>query len=498
MQPHVREVAKLINRGMHDGAFSPLFPDNRHEIFSQQARFKSRTLSSSSSLSAASIYSSDISEGACVSERAALFESGDVARRRHQTAEEREGRVLERDSPLDSLSTVPTGSSGQGPIEEDVFGSTIRPSMVSCVSGSSRLTSVPAVATSLELVTTHLELAAIDPIRLHGPADISKLSDGSVPRIPDVDGSHFAGFCAGIGLADAVDVDNTSGDPDSLSPSKSTSSGCESTGDQGPQTPSVSVPLEQKAQPAAYMSHMMAHERASRKPYGALKRVCSTRVPRSSEEQRRKVITAEHALMPVVGLRIASPQSQASPRSDLEIRVFSQSVLRQPDDPHGGKATPTLIEGRADDASRMRGCITPDLSVIGSPAAGPSGSLCDRDLLTEMAKRLGAAETRITELERLLANGVNDRVSSQRQAAPPQGKSTKPLDAEEDPSGHDTSSLTVFWRWLTAPQSLPSSASGFGPPAPFIQLPGYVVLVGIGLSVIVARVILSRSMTRGR
>lgn len=496
IQPHIRDVIEFINRELYHSAFSPLLPDNRQEIFSPQARFKPRTLSSSSSLSAASIYSSNVSEGVCVSERAALFESGNVERKRQQTAEEREGRILQRNSLLEPLSIVSTGSSAQDPIEEDVFGATIRPSMVNRVSGGLGLSSALAIATKLEPVATHLGPPAINPIKSHGPVDVSKLPDGRVPRILDVAGSHDAGFCVGLALADAVDVNSTTGeDSECLSPSKSNSSGCENTGVQSPRTQSESVPLEENAQSAAYMSHMMAHEQAGRKPYGAMKRVYSTPVPSSSEERRCKVTTAEQASMAVVGLQTASSQSQASTRSDHGTRVFSQSVSRQPDDPHGGKVMPTLAKGRADD---LMGFITPELSVVGSPAAAAPTSLCDRDLLTEMAKRLGAAETRIAELERLLANGVNDRLSSQRQAAPPQGESTKPLDAEEDPSGHGSSSSTVFWRRPPALQSLSFSTSGFGPPSTLIHLPGYVVLVGVGLSVIVARVVLSRSMIRGR
>jgi hypothetical protein len=106
IQPHVREVAERIDKRIYDDIHSPPLADDGHDIFSPLVRPKLRTLSSSSSRSTLSVFSSDASDGLCVSERAAIFESGEVGRHPNKTAEEREGRVVDHNSPMDGCWTA--------------------------------------------------------------------------------------------------------------------------------------------------------------------------------------------------------------------------------------------------------------------------------------------------------------------------------------------------------------------------------------------------------
>lgn len=96
---HVRQVAARFDRRSFDGLRSQYSGEDEHDVFSPLARpkLKSRTMSLSSSHSAASLLSSDAGDRICVSERAALFEGGAVGRHGKRSAEEREGRVLDRD-----------------------------------------------------------------------------------------------------------------------------------------------------------------------------------------------------------------------------------------------------------------------------------------------------------------------------------------------------------------------------------------------------------------
>lgn len=488
IQPHAREVAERIDKRIYDEIHSPLLADNAHDIFSPQLRPKLRTLSSSNSRSALSVFSSDASDGVCVSERAALFESGEVGRHANKTAEEREGRVLEHNSRKDGFSTSLPISSPDSQSEEDVFGMTIRPSMVTRLSEPLRDTGIAIDAKSM--VTVPLAI----------PSD--------TPKIGTTDAVAETNVLA-EDQGDTSRFDPTQSSLDETSPGDLASAavksnirnvsalGSSSTLDASP-IPAISTEIQQ----SSHMAHMIAHEQAGRKPYGALRRAHSTPVPRLSEHQ--KFVLAGKECIPSPGLGASNAMlalDHASPRQNLCARVFSLAVAPSPDSrDHREKRASSLQEEK--DASRVVSFKLPKMSdsVTTAEKSIPSSSTGETQALKEMTDRLAVAESRITELEQLLARFTEGKTLWEKQLASKQDESSKSSAKNQDcPTDRgDSTSMTGPWRWFAVPELISPFASRFGPPQTLGQLPGYVFLVGVGLSVIVARVVFSHSLSRGK
>lgn len=499
-QPHVREVVNLIDRQICDEAYSPFLAGPiGGGVFSPQARLKLRTLSSTSSASGNSVFSSDASEGVCVSERAAMFESGEVGRHHHKTAEEREGRVLERDFSSDVVSIAPTVSSSESLEEEDVFGATIRPGNITRLPGSPRDNAVSGNASNPVVANLDTAMADLFVVDTVGSKHIPNYdSEGAIL----FDSSQATELASRAELAFHSGIDHgPKGGLNSTAVSTCLLNKVSGSPSQDLEMPQMSATLEDDTQPS-HMSHMIAHEQAGRKPYGALRRAHSTPVPRLTEQQKPKLSGTETPLTPSAGLRTVSSCLEASPRQDLGTRVFSQGSLHRPDNGNVLGETPSPFLRDEVDTSRMV-----SVNLLKNSNAFQDGEkrrnasyTRGQAVSTETTERLAIAETRITELERLLVKALEENMILQKQSLPAENASPKSSATDGDHlQSSDGASTTILWRWFAVPQSLSVPfASRFGPPQTLGQLPPYVFLVGVGLSVIVTRVVLSRNLTRGK
>jgi hypothetical protein len=508
---HVRQVAARFNRRSFDGLHSQYSGEYEHDVFSPLARpkFKSRTMSLSSSHSAASLLSSDAGDSVCVSERAALFESGVVGRHGKRSAEEREGRVLGRDpsSKDDLVSRLgPTKAAEEvADLDATIKASKLGPA-IGDIRDDGRVKSpappwaetLPSQLSDADVLDT-TDLPAI-PARLAAVAGEYFDHHSMNARHSDVPASFdgaadFSQEAEGL-RATLVPVQSDSA-PGDL-PER----------EEGPLR---LKPIDEDMHPVSpHMSHMAAHEKAGLKPYGALRRAHSSPVPRfyekrtlDSDNDAENAWTGAfdiHTLVGVVHHRAQAASAVLNP-SDSPSFYHPRSG-----EAHRAVTVQSFRPGRRE-AARLFSLQSPDAATQhGEDTPGTIAWQHLHDPLQYTEKRLAAAHARIGALEQALAEVVEEKAVLQKRLALVERESrmtriqTDNPDKSGDPAseGHHAPSGTILWRWLTTGQTDSPVASAFGPPQSLGQLPGYVLLVGVGLSVIVARVVLSRPMSRGK
>lgn len=475
---HVREVVDRIDRRLFDDLHPSHLIGNEQDIF-QQTR-KSRTMSLSSSHSAASLLSSDTNDSVCVSERAALFESGALGKKGNKTAQEREGRVLDKGSSNEVDLTRHIGSSPHAEEDDTAFNATIKASTFGPLpvselanDASSRppmrpayeetvTTRIPPDATDLPAIPAHLTSAWASDVFSRGTTPTSLLS-----------GSTFTG------------LSNTEEDP---VPRKLSDEDA------------IPVP--------SHMSRMAAHEKAGRKPYGALRRANSTPVPRFREEHQ--LDSDKDEPNPGTGVFTLPALAARGPQNQQTITFAIQDTLNPRES--GAKdrrVTARPLQREKHVAARLFSFDSLNSSTKERPGITPwIQPLVGRGPLQDTEERLAFAQARISALEQALAEVVGEKMVLQKRldTADERSRIAKDFDKTDDPDiprvgsadSHNGASVTVLWRWLTNGQTVSSPTHVFGPPQSLGQLPGYVFLVGVGLSVIVARVVLSRPLSRGR
>lgn len=260
-----------------------------------------------------------------------------------------------------------------------------------------------------------------------------------------------------------------------------------------------------------HMSHMAAHEKAGLKPYGALRRAHSSPVPRFHE--KRKLDSDNDAANAGAGA-LNIRKLVGIPQHGAQVATFAIQDAREPPsfDPHSygeshRRVTIQSPRGERREAARLFSFQTHDAATehdadtLGTIAWQPP-----HDPLQETEKRLPVAHARIRALEQDLAEIVEEKAILHKRLASAEGETRMARNKTENPNisgtsksdSHIAPSVTILWRWLTTGQTDSPETSVFGPPQSLGQLPGYVLLVGVGLSVIVARVVLSRPLSRGK
>jgi hypothetical protein len=501
---HVRQVAARFDRPSFEYLHSSQFGQEEHDIFSphSQPTLKSRTMSFSSSHSAASPLSSDAGDAVCVRERAALFERGAVGRRATRTAEEREGRVLDRDS---INSSEPLSHTGRPNARESVdLDATVKASMLrsaadwhhgdstsksplfrSTETGPPPQLSAAECSNGVDLPALAVQLAAGYFDHRHD----SQNSDPNGPRVPLGNGDMVNATCASAATLAKESHESASNDS-AKSPTKAASLKY----------------ADEDAHPASpHMSHMAAHEKAGLKPYGALRRAHSSPVPRFHETRK---LDFDDAVRVGSGVRtLHTPAGDVGRDTHSVIFDVSDFDKSPTFDPHRSAGTHRRVTTQSSTSGR---CKAAQLFDFGGPedrsyARSANVSFISHEPLQEAEEILVVAQARISALEQALAEVVQEKAVLQSRLASAEEESASMSNKPDESSSTRTASpnsdlapsVTILWRWLTTGQST-TPGSAFDSPQSLGQLPGYVFLVGVGLSVIVARVVLSRPLARGR
>ncbi|KAI5451239.1 hypothetical protein NCC49_001836 [Naganishia albida] len=488
---HVRQVAARFDRRSFDGKHFPDFGQEEHDIFSPLPRpmLKPRTMSLSSSHSPASLLGMEAGDGVRVAERAALFEGGAVGRHTLKTAEEREGKVLERESV-----------DGSG-----IFGRTKAPhAKVTDLDATIKPNILGSAAVNLHGDVTTIVRSAETALSQLSDADSSDGTD--LPAVPAQLAAgyldhHYHPVNPNVGLAP---VSSGNGDTAETADAFAETSENELSGSaprdslkSGPKAAPLICTDEDVHSASPHMSRMTAHEKAGLKPYGALRRAYSTPVPRYYETRKldfdptasvdtgAQPTTRGHARAVIPVCRDFSVPTSSDPQwSGQSYRPVSMSSSR--------------LERRQ--ASRL---FSFDSPVYRSCIPRDHTSVTSCDPLQETENSLAAAHARIGALEQALAEVIQEKAILQKHLNFIEVESStngRESDYSTRASSHTTEqapTVTILWRWLTTGQTA-SPPSPFGPPQSLGQLPGYVFLVGVGLSVIVARVVLSRPLARGK
>ncbi|KAJ9118664.1 hypothetical protein QFC22_003884 [Naganishia vaughanmartiniae] len=462
---HVRRVVDQIDGHLFNDLRSPSvfrhYSDEDDDLFpfhSGFARYRPRTTSTASSLhsaiSALSMTSDpgtdndDDTGSSKVMQRALQFERGHVGRHVPKTAEEREGRVLDD----------PTIRAGDGSRSRDC-----------------RLRS----AEGGEAV----ELEAYDVFGDAGGQTITPRNKYDTP-------TEVSDIAAILSTMDLLANSDESRVAMSRTP---------------PRTESTYTAHEEtttKEGSPKHMSRMAQHEKAGLKPYGALRRAHTSPMSIRTSPAGSRQRGGEFPRLPTMGM-VFTPKVHASVveevQGDATLSDVSQSLLGGPSKNDTGN-TLNLFD------------FEPPSNPL-HPSAEPRPSP-----VSPLRERLSLAEARIRDLERALAEVLEGQrklnlgktyPAGGQQSASRQEDESKASSEGDEPSANTVDKLKVTiadWvAWISGVDTTPlppsSSASSSSPiplamPASFRQIPGYVFLVGVGLSVIVVRTVFLSPYTR--
>ncbi|KAJ9100761.1 hypothetical protein QFC19_005500 [Naganishia cerealis] len=447
---HVRRVVERFDGRIFNDIRSPSGYRHTNDFFSQEefSRYMPRTTSFSSLNSVISDLSADPNECNIVSQRTAQFEKGNVARAGPKSIGEREGHVLDRQPSNDDLAPHLSISPSHQETEADVFGATIKPKKRNDAHITIPVSSLALLANTglghvgpptSPLSSTPAQVANINLSKSASPHDTSArlkiLPDDKLT--PEKETGTRDGMLEGSQLS-ARDTSKSVGefvDQLWISPEA---------GHPGPQQPrdkhTTYNALSDAIQEPQYVARMAEHEK--------------------------------HSVLR--GL----PKNNAVHGDMLSLFSFKP---------------PTNAD--AVNPSRY-------------PSADPRFD--DSVLLQDTTNRLVLAEARIQTLERALAEIVEKQKTSSRRIRSFNCPDPTRLGSDE----HEASSLdqtsensgdkfkltiTNLLAWITGGSttlSPTSPAVPFAVPETLRHIPGYVFLVGVGLSVIVVRTVFLHPYSR--
>ncbi|KAJ9101214.1 hypothetical protein QFC21_003433 [Naganishia friedmannii] len=519
---HVRRVVDRFGGGGHvfDDLRSPSVhrQHNHHDdegtddpFLSQQSafgRYKPRTTSTASLYSAISVLSSDTDmddeagRTSNVIQRALQFEKGVIGRLVPKTAEEREGRVLNEAQLGDGGDECRSrdcrlGSKAVELEARDVFGDagmTIKPR-------KSPLT--PSLSTSHLALTPAQEVDAKDV-----QSASSSLAGPNALQEQTFVGSDIRSTAereADIGHENNLGHSKFSGDTSSklvdpfIAPTVTSIESDQSILQELASRDDIS----EEAPP--HMSRMAQHEKAGLRPYGALRRAYTSPVSSgASPVGNRPRGGGEFPRLPTMGMgapgMLDGPLAGDKGRRDAHRLIVATQGSMSKKEP--GDTLNLFNFQPPTDSDR--------------PQAEPLRA--DPTLLQDTTRRLAIVEDRIQDLERAMAEvaerqktmhlGTTRTASSHRSATLGSKGNEASDEGGESANPGDRIKMTIaeWFAWFSGVNTTPSpSASSAATPIPFAvpanlrQIPGYVFLVGVGLSVIVVRtVFLSPYSQKGR
>lgn len=507
---HVRRVVGQFDAHMFNDFRSPsgLRQDTRHgndddDVFFSQSgfeRYKPRTTSASSLQSVNSIFSSATDTDTCdaatgrhhnVIQRALQFEMGVVGRSVPRTAEEREGRVLDASIQLSGDDERRSHDCRLRSRAEDVFGDagkTIKPRK------SAR---APSLSTSAKYSLTPAQVIVDEVV---GESALASLA----PAVPGPSATHHQ----------ALDV------PDNRSTPEKNTEILDNTHERS-SVPATRQSLQEEGQDSQdmtaeqgapkHMSRMAQHEKAGLRPYGALRRAYTSPVSSGTSPTglRQQRAGGKFPRLPTMGMVVvAAPVAENGPFAKEAITNEDRAIASR------GSAS----KNPPDDTLNLFNFEPPrDPSRL--PVNPP---LNDSASLSDTTKRLALAEARIQDLEQALAEVLQrqkDMVLGKTDAVVRPGSASLAKDEIEASDGGDEPSsnpaggkhrvtISDWLVWLSgecttpSPSPWPSTSTALSMPVPFAgpanvrQIPGYVFLVGIGLSVIVVRTVFLNPYSR--